>query len=97
MEHRTNKSIREELKVEDQWLEIFTSKRELKYFGHLERSKGLGKIILKGKIRGKRERGRPRRQWERDIRYVFDISLTEVRRLAIDRNCSCCCAVKDAT
>ena len=35
--------------------------KKLKYFGHLKRSKGLGNIILMGKIDGKRERGRPRR------------------------------------
>ena len=57
-----------------------------KYFGHLKRSEGLGKIILEGKIDRKRERGRPRRQWERDIRDIFDTSLTEVGRLALDRD-----------
>ena len=60
MENRTNTSVREELKAEDQWLEIFI-KKTLKYFGHLKRRNGLGKIILKGKIDGKREKGIPRR------------------------------------
>ena len=32
------------------------------YLGHLKRSEGWGKIILEGKIDGKRERKRPRRQ-----------------------------------
>ena len=53
MEHKTSKSIREELKVEDQWLEDFIKKQKLKYFGHLKRSEGLEKIILEGKIVGK--------------------------------------------
>ena len=43
MEHQTNKSIRDELKLEDQWLEKFIKKQKLKYFGHLKRSEGLGK------------------------------------------------------
>ena len=60
MENRTNKSVREELKVEGPWLEIFIEKK-LKYFGHLKRRNGLGKIILKGKINDKREKGIPRR------------------------------------
>jgi len=52
---------------------------------------------LEGKIDGKRERGRPRRQWERDIRDVFDtVSLKEVGRLIIDRN-RFRCAFNDAT
>ena len=63
---------------------------------HLKRSEALGKIILEGKIDGKRERGRPRRRWEKDIQDVFDMSLTEAGRLATDRNCFRC-AVKDVT
>ena len=42
--------------------------QKLKYFGHLKRREG-----LEGKIDGTRERGRQRRQWERDIRDVFDM------------------------
>ena len=56
---RTNKSIREGSMVRD--LHKKTNFK-LKYFGHLKRSEGLEKID------GKRERGRPRGQWERDIR-----------------------------
>ena len=48
------------------WLEIFIKKQKLIYFALLKGSKGLGKIFLAGKIDGKRERGQPRRQWERD-------------------------------
>ena len=95
-EHRTNKSIRDELKLEDQWLENFIKKQKLKYFGHLKRSKGLGKIILDGKIERKRERGRPRRQWERNIRNAFDSSITEAGLWALDRS-RFRCAVEDAT
>ena len=68
----------------------------LKYFGHLKRSEGLGKIILEGKIEGKRKRERPRRQWERDIRDVFDRSITEAGRWALGRS-RFRCAVEDAT
>ena len=76
-----------ELKVDDQWLEIFIKEQKLKYFDHLKRSESLGIPILGGKVDGKRERGRPRRQWDKDIRDVFQHVLTEVGRLAIDRNC----------
>ena len=70
--------------------------QKLEYFGHLKRSKGLEKIILEGKIDGKRERRRPRRCWKRDIRDVFDMSLTEGGRLATDKNCFTC-TVRDVT
>ena len=103
MEHRTNTDkkstidfIREELKVEDQWLEISIKKQKLKYFGHLKRSEGLGKTVLEGKTDGKRERGRPRGQWERNIQNDFDMPITEIGRLTMDRNYFHC-KVKDAT
>ena len=42
-------------------------------FGHLKKSEGLVKVILEEKIDGKKERGRPRRQWERD--RIFSVRL----------------------
>ena len=59
---------------------------------HLNRSEGLEKIKIDGRI--KRERAR--RQWERDILDVFDMLLTEVGRLAVDRE-HFRCAVNGAT
>ena len=43
-----------------------------------------------------RERERPRKQWERDIRDAFDRSITEAGQWALDRS-GFCCAVIDAT
>ena len=65
-------------------------------FWSFERSGGLGKIILEGRINGKREIGRPRRQWERDIEDAFSRPITVVGKLAIDRECFQS-VVKDAT
>ena len=52
----------------------------------MKRSEGLGKIILEGKIDGRWKRGRPRRHWERDIRDVFDMSLTDVVTCQLGRH-----------
>ena len=83
-----NKSTREELQVEEHWLENFVRRQKLKYFGHLKKSEGLGKIILEERINGKRERGRPRRQWERDKDNTFNKPITEARRLTLDSRIS---------
>ena len=48
------------------------------------------------RIDGKRERGRPRWQWQRDIRDTFDRSITEVGLWAFDRG-RFRCAVEDMT
>ena len=80
-----NKLIREKLQVQEQWLKNFVRRQKLKYFGHLKRSEGLAKIILEERINGKREDGRPRRQWERDIEHAFHRPITKVGRLVLDR------------
>ena len=61
-----------------------------------EKKRGLGINHLGGKIEGKRERGRPRKQWKRDIRDAFDRSKTKARRWALDRS-RFRCVVEDAT
>ena len=75
--------------MEDQWLKIFIKKEELKYFGLLKRSEGLGNIDHLG---GKDREG----GGEGEYVMFFDMSLTEVGRLAIDRN-RFGCAIKDVT
>ena len=49
--HGTNKSVGEELKVDDQWLEIFIKEQKLKYFDYLKKMWELGKTHLGGKDR----------------------------------------------
>ena len=85
-EHRTNQSIRSEINVEENWLENFVRHQKLKYFGHLKRHDGLGKTILEGMVEGKRSRGRPSRQWEKDITETLKMSLTEAGRTAENRS-----------
>ena len=57
----------------------------MKYFGHLKRHEGLGKTILEGKMNEKRERGRPRKQWEKEIQQTLGMTVTEAGRMAKDR------------
>jgi len=85
-EHRTNESIRNELAVKENWLRSYVLRQKLKYFGHLKRHDGMGWIILEGRVNGKRKRGRPRRQWEKDIEDVLKMSIIEAGRLANNRD-----------
>ena len=57
---RSNQSILKEIKPEYS-LEGLMLKLNLQYFGHLmQRADSLGKILMLGKIQGKRRRGRQR-------------------------------------
>ena len=85
-DHRTNEWIRNELEVKENWLRSYVLRQKLKYFGHLKRHDGMGRIIMEGRVNGKRKRGRPRRQWERDIEDVLKMSIIEAGRLANKRD-----------
>ena len=63
-----------------------------------EKKRGLGKNHLGGKDRWEKRKRKTEKAVgkEKDIQDVFDMSLTEVSRLATDRNCFRC-AVKDVT
>ena len=65
-------------------------KLKLQYFGHLMRSAdSFEKILILGKIEGKRRRGRQRIGWLDGITDSIDMGLGELRELVIDREAQC--------
>ena len=71
-EHRTNKSILEELDVERE-LMAKVVKLKLHYFGHVARGSAgqLALTVLEGSMEGTRCQGKPRRKWLNDIEEIF--------------------------
>ena len=86
---RSNQSILKEINPEYS-LEGLMVKLKLQYFGHLiRRANSLEKILMLGKIEGRRRRGQQRMKWLNGITDSMDMSFSKFQEMVNDREAWC--------
>ena len=61
-------------------------KKKLAYYGHVRTHHSLQKLVLEGKVDGKRGRGRRRKSWTGNVSEMMKKSMTQCSVKALDRN-----------
>ena len=83
-EHKTNGEVLHKMKTKRSLLNTI-KKRKCQYFGHIIRGNGVQRLLMEGRINGRRGRGRPRTMWTDNIKEWTKISYNDCIRVAQDR------------
>ena len=81
----TNINVLIEIGVRTRRMLAEIKQRKLRYYGHVRRHDTMQKMILEGRIEGRRARGRQRKTWLENIKTTTERTMAECRELALER------------
>ena len=83
-EHKTNEEVLNKMKTKRTLLNTIKT-RKCQYFGHIIRIHHLQRLLIEGRMNGRRGRGRPRTMWTDNIKKWTNLSYNDCIRAAQDR------------
>ena len=83
-QHVTNERVLEGMSAEKELIKTIRVK-QMKFFGHIMRNKGVENMIITGKIKGKRSQGKQRLTFTKSLSNWIGINEVELTRVTQDR------------
>ena len=81
----TNQHVLQKINIKSTELVQMIRTRKAKFYGHVRRHDSLQRVILEGKVEGKRGRGRKRTSWTNNIKTHLGLPINTCAELALDR------------
>ena len=83
---KTNAEVLKRIGLKNTELVWSIKKKKMAYYGNVRRHHSLQKIVLKGKVDGKRGRGRRRKSWTGNVSEMTKMSMAQCSVKALDRS-----------
>ena len=81
----TNQHVLQKTNIKITELVQMIRTRKAKFYGHIRRHDSLQRVILEGKVKGKRGRGRKRTSWTENSKTHLGLPINTCAELALDR------------
>ena len=85
-EMKSNAEVLKMIGLKNTELVLSIKKKKLAYYGHVRRHHFLQKLVLEGKVDGKRGRGRRRKSWTGNVSEMTKMSKAQCSVKALDRS-----------
>ena len=83
---KNNAEVLKMIGLKNTELVLRIKKKKMAYYGHVRRHHSLQKLVLEGKMDGKRGRGRRRKSWTGNVSEMTKMSMAQCSGKELDRS-----------